>query len=685
METIAVTLKIFDQMSQPIQSIIEELNLTILVMDNLSNIIGTSLTISFKKSSNIITALTEKVKGLIKSFFSFETVKQGMRITDDYINENSKLGFANDGLQSQAKLQDNVYQAAQRSRVSYGEMASSVSKLDSLPKDTFSNNTEAITFAELMNKSLRMSGATSSESNSSMDKITEIMAKGNLQGSDFDAIAQNNPIAAKAIEEYTGTSITELSKMASSGTLTADIIKNALFNASDDINAKFQTMPQTFDDIWNSIKNKAITQFGDIMNKVSQFINSDVGIGIVDGIVNAIGILSVILSGAIDLVIAFATFFIENWSMIVPIILGVIAALLVYNATMGIAWLTTLKDVAVKIMRAIASGIETAAIIALIIAQDGLNAAIAACPITWIIICIIILITLFYVAIAAINHFAGTSISATGLIAGAFMVAIAFIGNLFVTFYNLVIDIIVLICNQLAVFAEFFANVFNDPIGSIIRLFAGMADTVLGILSGIASAIDTIFGSNLASAVNGWRSGLSNVVNKFVGNPKVKVSRMDSQSMHLDRFEYKQFFNSGYNAGEKFESSISDKFNGLGEIGKMPDVLGKEFLNGETMPQISPIAQSPVSGLNDNAGKGINQANDHLKNIDDKIDISNEYLEMMRDLAEEKSISNFVTLTPTVQVTTGDVKEQADINKIISAIENYMEQELENSAEGLYA
>lgn len=134
-------------------------------------------------------------------------------------------------------------------------------------------------------------------------------------------------------------------------------------------------------------------------------------------------------------------------------------------------------------------------------AQYGLNGAMYACPIVWIIILIIALIAIIMTLCNWIAQATGAANSGIGIIVGVLAVAVAFIGNLFVTLINLIIDIIGIVWNHIANFAEFFANVFNDPVGSIVRLFAGMADTVLGILEGIASAIDTLFGSNLADAV----------------------------------------------------------------------------------------------------------------------------------------------------------------------------------------
>ncbi|MCU5937303.1 hypothetical protein H3U15_19785, partial [Clostridioides difficile] len=158
-------------------------------------------------------------------------------------------------------------------------------------------------------------------------------------------------------------------------------------------------------------------------------------------------------------------------------------------------------------------------------------------------------------------HFANTSISAVGVVAGAISVAASFIGNIFVATGNMLIDIVALIWNTFATFAEFLANVFNDPLGSIIRLFSGMADTVLGILQSIASAIDTIFGSNLASAVSRWSDKLQGWTDEVAGEAKIKVERIDPSSLHYDRFNYGKAWDGGYKFGEKLENNIKDKFD----------------------------------------------------------------------------------------------------------------------------
>lgn len=708
MPTVSASLKMFDMMTSPLQQVTQALNLTIGAMDNLSNSANRDIKItnslnaareaihradaglqelaneqnraannqerlnnSFNRGASASDGLLHRVRGLVGAYLGFQTLKTGIDATDNYTNQSSRLALINDGLQTQEQLQQKIYQAAQRSRGAYGETVSSVAKLGLLAKDAFSNNNETIAFAELMNKSFKISGASASEASNGMYQLTQAMASGRLQGDEFRSVMENAPMLAQAIAKYTGKSMGELREMSSEGEITANIIKNSLFSAANDINAKFATMPMTFGTVWTSIKNKAVMEFSTIMEKVNGFINSSNGSIFINDITNSIVILSGVIGWVIDGIISVSTFFNNNWGTIEPIIWGIIAALIVYNTVSLITNTIIATQAFLESKRAAASMLATGKTFAQTAAQHGLNAALAACPITWIILGIILLIAVFYAAVAAVNHFAGTSISATGLICGAFMTALAFIGNLFVAAFNLIIDGVGVVWNGIATFAEFFANVFTDPIGSVIRLFSGMADAVLGILNGIASAIDSVFGSNLAGAVGNWQSGLQGKVDSLVGEAKIKVPRMDSSSVHLQRFDYGK----AYNTGNNFGKSLEEKF----DISKILGGVPKDVSDIGNFSNLGNFGKGSGSGgLDDDSKK-------RLKNIDDKIDISNEHLEMLRDLAEMESVQNFVTLTPTVQVTTGDIKEEADINKIIAKIETYMENELVNSAEGVYA
>lgn len=593
------------------------------------------------------------------------TALRAMNITDEFVNTNARIALINDGLQTQAELQEKIFQAATRSRGAYGTMADSVARLQLLAGDAFSSNDETIAFTELLQKAFKVSGASTSEQSGAMLQLSQAMASGRLQGDEFVSISENAPLILEAISQYTGKSRGELKEMSSDGAITADIIKGAMFNMSDEINSKFETMPITFGDIWNKIKNGGLKAFNSVMTKTSELINAGQFQSFVDNMVNGFYIIAGAANIALDIISGLGNFISSNWGIIEPILWGVIAALIVYNAMSGIAYFKTLQQIGAKIAKVAVDWLEYAAIFALTVAQQGLNAALYACPITWIIIAVIALIALFYVAIGVINKLAGTSISATGIIAGVFMACLASIGNLFVTLINLIIDIIGVVWNFIATFAEFFANVFVDPIGSIIRLFAGLGDTVLGILEGIASAIDTIFGSNLANAVNGWRDSLQVKVDDLVGEPKIKIERMDTSQYKLDGFNYGDAYNAGYNWG----SNLSDKFN----LGALLNGLGDNGLNG---------------ALSSDFGTSSNPLTVEGTGKDGKVDVdmADEDLQYLRDIAEREYINKFstATLAPNIQITFGDVYEEADVDKITGRIKKILQEEIALTGEGAY-
>ena len=92
--------------------------------------------------------------------------------------------------------------------------------------------------------------------------------------------------------------------------------------------------------------------------------------------------------------------------------------------------------------------------------------------------------------------------------------------------WNLVVDVFVMIYNLVATVANFIGNVFNDPVGAVARLFFDLADTVLSVLQALASAIDTIFGSNLAGSVQGWRDSLGGWVDSTFGKGEEVMEKL---------------------------------------------------------------------------------------------------------------------------------------------------------------
>lgn len=604
--------------------------------------------------------LASKIGNAVKAYLGFQAIKGIADISDEFVQTRARLDLINDGLQTTDQLQNTIFQSAQRARSSYTDTAKVVSKLGILAKDAFGSNDEAVAFAEQMNKQFKIGGASIEEQTAGMYQLTQAMASGKLQGDEFRSIRENAPLLAQAIAEYTGKSMGDLKDMSSQGEITADIIKKSLFSTADETEARFAKMPKTIGEMWISIKNQALMAFQPVLLKINELANNPNFGTMVANIVGGMATIANVTLGAINTIANVGAFFQSNWSIIEPIIWGIVAALVYYNGALLYNNILTGQGVIGKTAHAVATWIETAALIAMTYAQFGLNAALALCPISWIIIGIIMLIAIFYAVIGAMNKFAGTSLSATGIIVGAFAVAGAVIGNIIIALVNAIVDSLAIVYNFMASIAEFFANVFDDPVGSIIRLFSAMGDTILQILQGIASAIDTLFGSSLANSVSGWRDTLQGWTDDVAGEAKIKVERIDPNQFHMDRLNYNEAAQWGYDKGAGFESSVKNMF-------AMPD------MNQATDP-----------GFNyDDLFKNAKDTADNTGAMKDAMEITDEDLKYLRDIAEQDAINRFTTAEVKVDMTNhNNINSEVDLDGIINSLGEGVYEGLQTIAEG---
>lgn len=619
--------------------------------------------------------LSEKIGGYVKAFLGMAALKGGMNLTDTYINNDAKLTLINDGLQTQAELQDKIFAAAQRSRGAYSDMVGTVGKLGLLAKDAFNgNNDETIAFAELMQKSFRISGASTQEQQSGMYQLTQAMASGRLQGDEFRSIIENAPMLAQAIAKYTGKSMGELKEMSTEGDITANIIKASLFSVSKEINEMADKMPKTFGDIWKDISSQATKEFSNVMTQINDFINMDTGKSIVNGIAVSINSLAQGVSILFNILIPVTTLFVDNWSIIAPIIMIIVGAIMAYNLALGIYNTIGVISTGIEIASAIAKGIHTKATVAEIAAtklatgaQVGLNAAMLASPITWVILAIVALIAIIYGAVAMINKFAGTSISATGLVAGAFTSAAAVIWNLVLGVLELVLGVINFLVNPFINFANFLGNLFTSPISSIIYAFQGLGDVVLGILQTIASTIDAVFGSKLSEGVSKWRGGLKdmadNAVKKYAPeeNYQKVIENIDFNidNLGLKRVDYADAQKKGYQWGQKLDDKI--KSMSISDMLNMPTGTDSLFNN--------------VGQIANNTGS-----------IKDSLDVTEEDLKYLRDAAEMEVINRFTTAEIKVDLggVTNNVASNTDLDGMVSYLEDSIYEAMSTAAEGVH-
>ncbi|WP_225340255.1 tape measure protein [Lysinibacillus capsici] len=632
---------------------------------------------SANSATSSVRMLLTNLLGFTTAYLSIQGITNGFskftQASDNYSNTNARLANINDGLQTQKELQDKIYRASQRSLSSYNDTASSVAKLNLLAKDAFASNDEALRFTELMNKSFSVSGAGTQEKQAGMYQLTQAMASGRLQGDEFRSIMENAPLLGQAIADATGVGMEGLKDMSSDGEITADIIKKSLFAAATEIEDKFNKMPLTFADAMTVLNNWAQRAFEPLFVRFRQFVNSN-AFGTLAGhamvfinlFVSGLSFVFSILEALYNMIGAIGQFMYDNASLVVPIlvilgtIIGTIVAILATKyAILGLIRVATLAWAA---------------------AQWVVNAAFLSNPITWVLIAIITVIALVVMAMVMWGEETATVV---GFVAGIFAALGAYILNQFIN-----------IANFLTIFAEFFINLFIDPVYAVKKLFYDLVMMVVENMSAMTGSFDSaatalgnafVAGVNIAiKAVNGLitlvnkipgvnfgkigelQTGKSNVITKhwqnFAANIKAPTSDKNVVSLSKTKlFSIPDTFNKANEWAYDGMMSAADKVSGLVDKAKSLAGLGKNDKNKENpfldkaslMDDVVKTAPSE-SGLgaagDPDKGKLKGGKLDKVKKIEDKINLADEYLEIFKDIAEGKAINNIVSLTPNLKV-----------------------------------
>ncbi len=508
MPTLTSVFKLFDGYSSPIDKINRK---TDQATDKILKASGTTDKFNSKLSATGTSASSASsgLGKLIGTFISLAAVKKGTNIADEYTNTSARLALINDGLQTQAELQEKIFAAADRSKGAYSSMASAISKMGIIAGDQFKNNNELIAFTELLQKSFKVGGASATEQSSALLQLTQAMGSGKLQGDEFRSIMENAPMIADAIAKYTGKSKGELKKMSSEGIITSDIIKNAMFAASDNINAKFKAMPMTFADVWNKIKNGATKAFGGIIGKVNGLINSEGFNDFLSGLIAGFEVLANVAGWFIDVIT-------NNLDVIVPI-LALIGTVLFINMIAKL-W----------------------AMLPPLIAQ-----AAAWLTIYWPILLVIAIIA---IAISAARHFGASWEQIFGFIGGIIGIFVTYFYNKFVWIWNFI-----------AAFINFFGNVFSHPIASIKALFFDLAANALGFIRTMAKGIEDLLNKIPGVEVD-MTSGLDSLKSKL----EKASATVKSEAGLVEFVKSKDFmdYSEGYTKGSDIGKSLPDKFSG---------------------------------------------------------------------------------------------------------------------------
>lgn len=594
---------------------------------------------------------------LVKTAMSLAAVKKGMDLTDIYTNTNARLGMITGSLEEQRTLQKDVFAAADRARGNYTEMANATAKLKMLAGDTFGSNQEAVGFAELLTKSLKISGASTAEQNAAFLQLTQAMTAGKLQGDEFRSIMENAPMVADAISKYMGVTKGELKELSSDGAITADIIKGAMFRAADEINGKFADMPPTFADTWQKIKNAGMQAFGGVFEKANTVLNS---VGVQTALNNFVGLIY--LAG--EATEGFIDFCIAAWPMVSPFIWAAAAALGAYAAAQivsnGLALISAARFGAQAIgvgIYALALWATTGATWAETTAMMGLNSSLYACPLVWIVGLVLVLTAAFYAGVAAVNHFTGASISATGLIGAAIGGFAASTTNSFILIYNIIAEVV-----------NFFANAWQHPVVATKILFYDLAITVIGYMAEMARSVEAIINRipgvdvQISAGLDNFKAGIE----KAAASAK-NASDWNEVVKKKDFVSGADFANKGYEVGSNLADKATNLFSGFNPSLDGAGGSGIDFSSFAT-------AGSPATVKGTGKGGAV------------KVETEKEDIEWMRKLAERDYVARIAqnTLAPNIRVEfSGPITKEADTDGLVGHVVDRLKEVIATAPEGV--
>jgi tape measure domain-containing protein len=655
------------------------------------------------------------------AIYTIKSALQGLssitNVFDDFVLTNVRLDLMNDGLLTTADLQDKILASAQRSRAEYGATASSIAKMGILANDAFTSTEEIVAFTELMNKSFKIGGAGIQEQTSAMYQLTQAMAAGKLQGDEFRSIMENAPMLADAIAKFTGKSKGELKEMSSEGLITADIIKGAMFAAAEDINAKFETMPKTFGDIWTSIKNQTLEAFQPVIERMNEFVNSK---GFETFSTNAIRGITWVANKIVDLmnlvtdgvqwikdnvnkvqqvwadyrdaiiatIVAIGTVFAAIYF---PTIAGAITSTLTLmwttiqaGAAMVLTWikvglaflaahwwiLLIVAAVALAIyawnnlgeagkILAIIIGAIVGAILLWIAVQKILNLVLIANPIGVIIMAIAALIAIVIAIVIWIIKLWETNMD--------FKYGVIKIWNSILNFFD-----------QVPIFFQWVGNGIADAFGwakvRVLEILQGMANgaikiinDLIGVLNKIPGvAIDPIqkltFAATAAAEREAAKRARANSLQASKNKAAAKAAEREAK-MAADRAADEAAL-----AKKRAEAEAAKQAN----ESKKKEYDWSKYLDNQ--PKDIDWAKYAGAASNPTINGGKLDSVDSVGKIKDDVSITDEDIKLLKDVAATEFVNKYTTLRPEMSVQFGDVRETADVGKILEVIEDMIEE-----------
>lgn len=605
-----------------------------------------------------------KVKTLVATLAAGAGLNKLIGLSDQMTSTTARLSFLVDDGGSVDELEAKIMASAQRSRAAYLDTASAIASMGANAGAAFSSNDELIAFMEQVNRQFTIGGASAQGQAAAMLQLTQAMAAGALRGEELNSILENAPGIARAIEQYMGIAEGSIKQYAQEGQVTAEVVKNALFSVADETNAKFESMPMTWAQIWTNMQNRALSALTPILGKLNAIANSEQFDKVVNGALRAFGVIATVGAALLGVLFNVGSAIVDNWSVIEPIIMAAAIALGIYygvvlalNIAQAIQNGLKAQAAFQEKVHAAALAMSTGATFTATVAQYGLNAALLACPITWIVVGVLALTAAVVAIIRYLDLFGAKSTSVLGTFMGALNVAKQFVFNVGAG----VREAFFACCSNIG-------TAFHNVISNVQGWFYGLLSTALTVVEGICAAL------NKLPFVEFDYSGISAKADEYAaksaeayGNVKEYESVKDAWGSAWSDGWQEDAFKAGAAWGDGIMDKVSNVLN-PGNALDMDGLLGSGF-------DLSNIADN--TGLTaDNTGKTA-----------DALAVTEEQLEYLRDIAERDAINRFTTAEVKIDMTgmTNRIDGSTDLDGVISQLTEGFTEALVTAAEGVHA
>lgn len=623
------------------------------------------------KKGDLLSNAYKKVSSMVKNI----DIENVLNKSDELTRTMTQLNNVNDGSQSSSELFDMIYASAKNAHAPLMSTVDAITTMGNSTGDLFGSNQELVDFMNQVNKQFAIGGASATEQSSAIEQLSQSMASGVIKGSEMNKILEAVPGIASTIEKNMGWAEGSLMSYAEQGKVTSEVVKASVLNMSDETNEAFENIPLTYSDVMTNLQSDATKIFQPVLQRINDVFNSDIFQSFLVGVTTAMSVGANIMITVFDLIGSVAGWIYDNWSMIEPVIHGVIAALAIYIGYLGIMKVAEMVGNAIKAISCLASLAHAAATkeeadktLKATAAQYGFNSALLASPLTWFVIILALVIAAVVAFANWIAKTTGVAETGFGVICGWINVVIQWFKNLGIMVVNTFFGII----SAISAVGDNISIAFGNAISGVKALFFDLLSTALTVIAEIAE------GLNKLPFVEFDFSGITAKAEEFAVKAKVEAENIKKFGDVGEAFDtgYKESGLIAFEDGWKEDAMSRGVAWGDDKMNKFTSGIEEfKYNSGEYDFGLSGTTEADIAATADNTAS-----------LNDSVDISNENLKYLKDVAERDAINRFTTAQIKVNMNNNNnISNGMDLDGVINYLTAGVTEAMGQAAEGVHA